>query len=463
MNDPANDAASGSKSATTPVPSGEVLDELVDHLEEGKKRPIRRRLRHLHAADIANLLESLPITQRIKLWALMPSSLVSDVLPHLRQEVRDRIVEDMEPEAFIAAAEKMAVEDLAEVLDTLPEDLADSVVENLDEDRQRRLRRTWQFAEQTAGRLMSQDVVSVRKDVSVAVVLRYLRRHPRLPPHTDKIMVTDPDNRYEGTLSLATLLTCHPEQQVQDVMDHPSEHVHANVKDTVVATLFERRDLISVAVVDEQHRLLGRITIDDIVDVIRRDADRAMLGAAGLDEQVDLFAPVLSSAGRRGLWLGINLLTVLLASWVIGRFERVLDQIVALAVLMPIVASMGGIAGSQTLTLTIRGQALGQIAATNVRWLSRKELAVAALNGVTWALLVALIVQVWFRDTGITVVIAAAMMVNLLVAGVAGLAIPLVMRRFNLDPALSGTVVLTTITDIVGFLSFLGLASWTLL
>jgi magnesium transporter len=310
---------------------------------------------------------------------------------------------------------------------------------------------------------MSTDVISVRSDVTLAVVLRWLRRHRRLPPHTDALMVLSDEGRYAGKLAMADLVTGDPDLLVEEVMEREAETVRAVVDDGEVAALFERRDLISVAVLDDDARLLGRITIDDVVDIIREEADRTVLASAGLEEDTDLFAPVLQSASRRALWLGINLVTVFLAAWVIGRFEVALEKIVALAILMPVVASMGGIAGSQTLTLTIRGLALDQIAASNIRWLAVKELLVGALNGVAWALVVAAVAYLWFHDTGVAGVIAAAMVLNLLAAALSGIAIPLLLHRMGIDPALSGAVILTTVTDVVGFLSFLGLASLFLL
>lgn len=310
---------------------------------------------------------------------------------------------------------------------------------------------------------MSTDVISVRTDVTLAVALRYLRRLKPLPPHTDALMVTDDHGTYLGKLTLADAVSEHPDTLVADVMREAADRVQADTSDHDVAILFERRDLISVAVVDEQSQLLGRITIDNVVDIILAQADKALLASAGLVEDEDLFAPVLPSAKHRAIWLGINLLTVFIAAWVIGRFEAVLDKIVVLAVLMPVVASMGGIAGSQTLTLTIRGLALGQVSSSNLRWLGNKELNVGLLNGFVWAIVVAIVTFAWFQDTGIALIIAAAMMLNLVTAAVSGVLIPVILTRMGIDPALSGAVVLTTVTDVVGFLSFLGLATLFLL
>jgi len=442
--------------------SGGLVELALRDLTVGNTDELRDALQELHPAEIADLLEGMPPEQRRQAWELVAEEARGEVLDYVGDEARTTLIGGMDYAELVTAAGQMEEQTLVEVLDELPVDLTESILAALDEDHRQRLEAVLSFAEGTAGRLMSTDVTSVRSDVSLAVVLRWLRRR-RLPPHTDGLMVLSNDGRYQGKLQMADLLTSDPALSVGAVMQPGADCVRAGAPETQVAVLFERRDLISVAVLDEDDRLLGRITIDDVVDVIREGADRRLLQSAGLEAEEDLFAPVLPSARRRGLWLGINLATVFLASWVIGHFSEVLDKIVALAVLMPIVASMGGIAGSQTLTLTLRGLALDQIAQSNVRWLTRKEVAVGALNGLAWALVVALISYLWFRDEGIAAVIAAAMILNLLAAAFAGVVIPLVLHRFGMDPALSGAVILTTVTDVVGFVSFLGLASLFLL
>jgi magnesium transporter len=305
--------------------------------------------------------------------------------------------------------------------------------------------------------------VTVRADVSLDVVLRYLRRQGKIPDLTDSLIVVNRYDRYLGLLPLSELLTKEPDYTVAEVMDQSMEGIPARTPATEVTKLFEDLDLISAPVIDDNGTLLGRITIDDVVDVIREEADHSVLSRAGLNEDEDIFAPVLPSARRRAVWLGVNLLTAFLASWVIGQFQDTLQQVVALAVLMPIVASMGGIAGSQTLTLVIRGLALGQVGKTNTRWLLSKEIAVGALNGLVWAAVVSLFAILWFRDLQIGGIIALALVLNLLAAALAGVIIPIVLRRLRIDPALAGGVVLTTVTDVVGFLAFLGLATALLL
>jgi magnesium transporter len=444
-------------------PGTELLDWVLHDLETGQESALTQALEEVHPAEAANLLESLPPEQRSALWEAVPTEQEGEILSYLRDEARASIIGEMDHSELVAAADSMDAEDLAEVLEEIPETLTEYILLAMDQDHRKRLEAVMSYEEGSAGRLMSADVVSVRQDVSLAVVLRWLRRHHSLPPHTDALMVIGEDGRYVGKLSMADVVTGDPDSLVEQAMQEGADWVRAGASEHDVATLFERRDLVSVAVLDDDGMLLGRITVDDAVDLIRAEADHALLKSAGLDEEEDLFAPVVPSARRRGLWLGINLITVFLAAWVIGRFEEALAQIVALAVLMPVVASMGGIAGSQTLTLTIRGLALDQIARSNVRWLTAKELMVGALNGMVWSLVVALVAYFWFGDAGLAVIIAVAMMLNLLAAALAGVSIPLVLQRMGIDPALSGAVILTTVTDVIGFLSFLGLASLFLL
>jgi magnesium transporter len=451
------------QAAATESTQTELLEQVVDHLEAGRREELVEQIEGVHPAEVADLLESLPPEQRSELWDAVPAEQEGEILTHLHDEARASIIDEMDDQELVAAAQAMAPEDLAEVVEELPEERHVALLLTLEQDHRQRLEAVLNYAEGTAGRLMSTDVISVRPDVSLAVVLRWLRRHESLPPHTDALMVIGNEGVYLGKLAIDDLLTCDPDTVVEQVMEQGGTVARASMSGHEVAALFERRDLISLAVLGDDDRLLGRITIDDIVDIIREESDRALLHSAGLDEEEDLFAPVMPSARRRGLWLGINLITVFMAAAVIGRFEEVLDKIVALAVLLPVVASMGGIAGSQTLTLTIRGLALDQIAKANVRWLIGKEIAVGALNGLAWAVVVAAVAFVWFGSTGIAITIGTAMIVNLLIAAFSGVLIPLGLNRVGIDPALSGAVILTTVTDIVGFLSFLGLASLILL
>ncbi len=417
----------------------------------------------LEPAEIALLLESLPPAARVRLWQRVPAEVDGEVLLHVHDEVRGTLLEDMDHEEIVAAAAALDTTDLAEIFEDLPQQVAEDMLRSMDALQRTRLEETLSFEEDSAGRLMRMDTIAVRADVSLETVKRFLRWRESVPDNTHLLMVVDRDGRFAGVLPLARLVSHDPEMAVADLMDREVDSIRVDMKSRDVATLFQTHDLASAPVVDETGLLLGRIVIDDIVDVIREDSEQALMNMAGLDEEEDLFAPVLPSAQRRAVWLGINLLTAFLAAWVIGRFEDALDKIVALAVLMPIVASMGGIAGSQTLTLAIRGLALGQISRTNSAWLLRKEVGIAALNGLVWSLVVALLAVVWFGSMAIGAIIAAALVINMLAAGVAGILIPLLLKRAGIDPALSGSVVLTTVTDVVGFMAFLGLATLFLL
>jgi len=329
----------------------------------------------------------------------------------------------------------------------------------MDQQNRTRIEKVLAYPEDTAGGLMNTDTVTIRPDISVETVLRYLRRHQEIPETTDTLFVVSRKDAYIGVLPLTRLLTADPDMLVREIMQTDVEPIPADLPDEEVARRFEQLDLVSAPVVNEEGRLLGRITIDDVVDVIREDADHSLMSMAGLDDDEDTFAPILKTARRRAIWLGINLLTALAASAVIGLFEATIDKVVALAVLMPIVASMGGIAGSQTLTLVIRGQALGLIERSNLGWLFNRELIVGLLNGVVWALIVGVVALLWFRDLTVGIVIALALVINLLAGAIAGTLLPTMLKSMGIDPALAGGVLLTTITDVVGFFAFLGLAT----
>lgn len=439
------------------------LKSFAAALESGTLASVRRMLNGLHPSEIGHLLESLPPGERMVLWELVDKELDGDVLLYVNDELRSALIHQMEADELVAAAEGLEMDDLADILSDLPDAVIQEVLQSMDEQNRERLESVLSFPENTAGGLMNTDTITVRPDVTLDVVLRYLRRRGELPETTDMLFVVNRDGRFLGILNLSVLLTRAPNLTVGQVMSDQIESITATTPAHEVASLFEHRDLVSAPVVDEQDKLLGRITIDDVVDVIRDEAEHSLMSMAGVAEEEDMFAPVIVSARHRAVWLGINLLTAFIASWVIGLFEATIEKAVALAVLMPIVASMGGIAGSQTLTLVIRGIALGQIGASNAQRLIVKELGVAVLNGVIWALVVAAIAVIWFGNYQIGGVIAAAIVINLLVAALAGATIPMILRRMGADPALGGSVMLTTVTDVIGFMAFLGLATIFLL
>lgn len=434
-----------------------------DALEAGKFKRVGKAFRQMHPAKAAGLLEALPPAERSSVWEMLDAERAGKILVHLHDEVRARLALEMEEDELVAAARKLDLDDLVDLIQALPSGSGRQLLQAMDVRKRQQLLSMLSYPEDSAGGLMNTDHISVRADVRVGSVLRYLRLLEDLPDHTDKVMVVDRKNRYQGVLRLSRLVTSTPDSVVSDVMDADFQPFDVMLPSQDVARRFEDLDILSAAVVDENQLLIGRITVDDVMDIIREDSERAMMSMAGLDDEADMFAPVLTGSRRRAVWLGINLVTAFLAAWVIGLFQGTLEQLVALAVLMPIVASMGGIAGSQTLTLVVRGMALGQVEGGNARLLLSKEMGIACLNGVLWALVVAGLAVAWFGNWQLGAVIAAAILLNLLCAAVSGLAIPLLLRRFGVDPALAGSVILTTVTDVVGFLAFLGLATLFLL
>ncbi len=439
------------------------IENLRDAIESGRKGPVRRILASLNPAEIGSLIESLPPGEREIIWALVDPDDIGEVLLHLNEELRSHLIDKMDTDAVVAAAEGLDIDDLADFIDDLPEKLTQQVLATMDEANRARVQQVMSYDYDTAGGLMNTDTVSIRPNVTIDVVLRYLRMRGELPDHTDALFVVDRYGHFLGQVKLTELVTEAPDKTVSELMDREFLPIPDTLSSKEVAVRFENRDLVSAPVVDERNVLLGRITIDDVVDVIRDEAEHTILSQVGLDEEDDVFAPVRRSAARRAVWLGINLMTAFIAAGVVGLFEATLDQVVALAVLMPVVASMGGIGGSQTLTLMIRGIALGHISRANAMALLRKEVAVASINGLFWALVVGLVVSLWFESVLLGLVIALAMLLNQVGAAFAGVGLPLLLQKLKVDPALAGSVVLTTVTDVVGFFAFLGLGTIILL
>jgi magnesium transporter len=445
-------------------PLNDRIDALHGVLESGSVKKAQRMLNALHPAEIGHVIESLPPPQRQLLWELVDPSIEGEALLYLHDDVRDDILSRMSSDRILAAAESLDSDDLAALIRDLPSTITGEVLNSLDQQRRERLEISLAYPEDSAGALVNSDTVSVRPEVTLDVVMRFLRRYKDgLPNLTDHLIVVNRAGRYLGILYLSDLLTHDPDESVAEVMTLDVQPILATTSAREVAKRFEAHDLVSAPVIDDQGQVLGRITVDDVMDLIREEAEHQFMGQAGLSETEDMFAPVLLSARRRALWLGVNLLTAFLAAWVIGRFEATIQQIVALAVLMPVVASMGGIAGTQTLTLAIRGIALGQLSVKNIRWLLAKEMAVALLNSLIWSLVVAGIALLWFGSRDIAIIIAVAIALNLLTATFTGALLPLLLRRLGIDPALAGGVILTTVTDVVGFMAFLGLATLFLL
>jgi len=435
------------------------LEALTSALDSGTFVNVKRMLNALPAPDIAHLLESSPPATRAVLWQLVNEEDEGEILQELGEEIQSEILRSMDAEEVVAATEGLEPDDVADILQRLPDKVLQEVLRAMDHQDRARVERVLEFPEHTAGGLMNTDTITVRARHTADVVMRYLRRHTEIPEMTDNLIVVNRADKFLGVLPLRKLLVTDPSTTVREIMETGVEPIPATMSDLEVAQLFERHDWVSAPVVNDEGKLLGRITIDDVVDVIRDDAEHSLMSMAGLDEEADTFAPLFKTTPRRAIWLGINLLTAFIASSVINLFQGTIDKVVALAVLMPIVASMGGVAGTQTLTVMVRGMALGQIGPSNQMWLINREFLVGLINGMIWACVVAVAASVWFSDWTIGAIIAAAMVINLVTAGLAGSTLPLLLKRMDIDPALAGGVVLTTVTDVIGFLSFLGLAT----
>jgi len=440
-----------------------ALDTLSEALQSDDLKQIRYMLnKGMRPVEVAHLLEKTPPRERRIVWNLLNPEIEGEVLQYLGEDLKVEIVSDLDATEILAMTESLDVDDLADILQQLPNTVMQEMLQNMDLQNRERVEAVLSYPDDTAGGLMNTDTVTIRPDITVETALRYLRRHSEIPDSTDSIFVVSRKrNALIGVLPITRLLISDPQMLVREIMKTENDHaIPADLPEREVARIFEQRDLISAPVINEERQLLGRITIDDVVDVIREEADHSLMSMAGLDEDEDTFAPVLKTSRRRAVWLGINLITAFLASAVIGLFEATIDQVVALAVLMPIVASMGGIAGSQTLTLVIRGQALGHIERHNIGWLFNRELIVSLINGSLWAIVVAVIAVLWFQDMTIGIVIAMAIVINLVAGAMAGSLLPMTLKQAGIDPALAGGVLLTTITDVVGFFAFLGLATF---
>ena len=436
---------------------------LSDALDSGRLGPVRRLVNTLSAAEIGNLLESLPPAKRSVVWGLVDPEDDGEVLVHVGDEVRESLIAEMDQDELVAAVEDLDIDDLADLVEDLPDTVIDEVLKSMDRDNRERLEQVLSYEEDTAGRLMNPDVVTVRADTTVDVVLRYLRLRGELPDHTDHLYVVNRRHQLMGWVALQDLVTRDPTTPINKLIDEELESIHVTASSEHVAREFSDNDWVSAPVVNENNILLGRITIDDVVDIIRDQAEHQALGAAGLDEDEDLFSPVRRAFRNRLIWLGVNLGTAFLASSVVDRFSGSIEQLAALAVLMPIVAGMGGNAGTQVLALMVRGLALGQIGASNVRTLVWKEVRVAMINGLVLGAVLGIVVLLWFRNPALAAVIATALTLNLCFAALGGVFVPVTLKRLGFDPALAGGVILTTITDVMGFLTFLGLATLVLL
>ena len=439
------------------------LNAITEYLNSGAMIKAKLILNGLHPAEIARLLESSPTRQRRLIWEMLDHDNDGEVLLEVGEEVRSNLMESMDEKSLLAATKGLDVDDLADLLEELPGTVVTQALQGMDYQYRTRLEAVMNYEDDTAGGLMNTDTITIRPDVTLDVVLKYLRLRKEIPQNTDNIIVVDRYNHYLGILSVTNLLCTDPEKTVSESMNRNYISIKSNAFASDVVNIFEDRDLVSAPVVDKNNILLGRITIDDVVDVIREESESAVLNMAGLTDEEDIFAPILPSTRRRAIWLGINLITALIASGVISLFQDTIEKVVALAVLMPIVASMGGIAGSQTLTLVIRGIALGNISSSNSKSLLIKEISVGLLNSFLWASVIGVLSSYWFDNYLIGVVIGIAMIANLFFAALSGVLVPIILKKIGADPALGGGVILTTITDVIGFFSFLALGTIFLL
>ena len=431
---------------------------LSQAIDSGSLYQIRQMIKTLPTAGIAHLIESSPPKTRSVLWQLIDKDSEGEVIQYLNEDLQNDILRELNAEQVAELTEGLETDDLADILQQLPQQVTSQVLQAMGQQDRHRVETVLSYDEDTAGGLMNTDTITVRHSHTVELVLRYLRRHESIPEMTDNILVVNRDDELLGILPLREVLVSDPNTLVREVMREDIEAIPVDMEATQIAQLFEQHDWVSAPVVDNNEKLLGRITIDDVVDVIRDSAEHSLMSMAGLDEEDDTFAPIIKTAKRRALWLGVNLMTAVLASIVIYLFQDTIEQVVYLAVLMPIVANMGGVAGTQTLTLVIRSLALGHISPSNSRWLLTRELGVAVLNGALWAFVISLIAFMWYRDLLLSYIIASAMLINLVTAALAGAYLPLFLKRIKIDPALAGSVALTTVTDSIGFFAFLGLA-----
>jgi magnesium transporter len=433
-------------------------------LEEGYAHPkdmgeLQTLLDDLHPADVADLLEALPIEDRLNLWEFVKAERDGDILLEVSDAVRQTLIADMDSSELLAAAEQLDADELADLAPDLPKDVLQDLMESLDSQNRERLQSTLSYPDNAVGALMDFDIVTIREDITLEVALRYLRRLGKLPDLTDKLFVVDRNDILLGVLPLKRMVVSDLNANVVDVMAVDAVYFHPEDIADEAATAFERYDLVTAPVVDANNKLVGRITVDEVMDYIRDESESDMLSMAGLREEEDFFASVWKSVQNRWAWLAINLITALVASRVIGLFEGSIEKIVALAALMPIVAGIGGNSGNQTTTMIVRGLALGQIASHNMQSLIKKELGVALMNGVFWGGMLGLIAFALYGNYKLGLVMMAAMTLNLLLAAIMGVTIPLMMTKFGRDPAVGSSVLITAVTDSGGFFIFLGLAT----
>lgn len=439
----------------------EKIFEVLSKKSEDKFVQIQRILSKMDSHEIAHCLESTPSEQRKVIWSIIDKSNEAEVLSELGEEIQHDLFDEISNEELLDLVQNLELDEMVDILQNLPQQRTSFLLSKMTKIDRERVEMVLEYPEDSAGGLLNNDIISVQKDSSLNLVLEYLRSIGDIPENTDKLFVVSKNNNFIGELKISKIISSDPELKVSDIMNYKPHSFNVNESDKEVSRFFEQNDLISAAVVNHKNELIGRITIDDVVDVIIEDADQNFLSMAGIAE--DTFSPPARAARRRIVWLGLNLITAFIAALAINIFQDAIDKIVYLAVLMPIVASMGGVAATQTLTIVLRGLTLEQISNSNLGWLFKRELAVSILNGIVLSLIISLVTYLWFNQIILSILIAAAMIINLLSSVVAGVFVPVILRRLNQDPAIAGSVIVTTVTDVVGFVSFLGLATIFLL
>lgn len=427
------------------------------------KAELQRKLDHLHPADIAYILEALPLDERLYIWDLVRASRDGDILLEVSDAVRESLISSMDTEELVAATGNLDADEIAELAPDLPQEVMDDVFQSLPIEEREQLRAAMSFEDDMVGALMDFEDVTVRPDVTLEVVLRYLRRFDELPSQTDQLFVVDRGERLLGVLPVNKLLVTDPDATVAQVMEPAVVTLLQHAKADEAASAFERYDLVSAPVIDTNSNLVGRVTVDEILDFVRERGHEEILAQAGLREGEDVFASVWASFRNRWSWLAINLVTAFIASRVIGVFEGSIEKLVALAALMPIVAGIGGNSGNQTITMIVRAAALGQVSVQNARQLIRKEITVSLVNGLVWGGVMGFVAMLLYRDVALGLVMVLAMTLNLMLAALMGVLIPMMMLKFDRDPALGSSVLITAVTDSGGFFIFLGLATLILL
>ena len=440
-----------------------LLQSALNLLEEDNLLHLRKLLSVLHPSEIADLIETMPAARRLEFWNALDFSLRGQVIAQVSKKVRSNLLEQIDIRRVVTETQNLDSDELADILQELPGKIADELLLSMNEQNRRRVGAALHYPQDTAGGIMNVEVTTIRQDVDVDVVLRFLRRFAPKTQNLDQLFVVSRDNHLIGAVSLVDLVIANPEVPISKLTADVERPIVAEMSATEVTAMFEKFDLISAPVIDGVGKLIGAITVDDVVDVLRAENDKKIMSSAGIGEDYDMFAPFIVAARQRSLWLAVNLATAFLAASVIGLFEGEIEKMVALAVLMPVVASMGGVAGTQSLTIVIRGMSLGQVGSANSWSVISREIGIGFCNGCLWAIVIGVVASLWFEDFSLGVIVAVAVVVNLVIAGFCGAAVPLLLRKMRLDPALAGGVILTTITDVIGFFSFLALAAKFLL